>query len=126
MTIDVVVFDTQAERTDLHRIIENVASSKGEDGAILFYVSGGGADYFEVTGETSDIGTLRIRVAGKQIWVEDREDLPFYVGEELKEECLPYARSYGRAIGLEEFAARQPRAIDLREGDIEFRYNGLV
>ena len=67
---------------------------------------------------------VRVRLAKNQLLVEDREHLPAYISEVLKEECIHYKASKRRMMTPDDFTAQEPAPVRLTPSDIQFEYKG--
>ena len=116
ISVDSVILQVDKEPNEICDIIEKCPCLDLESGQEVFDITGfRHINYFEFSKLPDYDPIVRIRVVKNQIWVEDKEDLPFYIIETLKEGYIPYTLSERTNISIDDFAAKSPQPINLKD-----------
>jgi len=86
-----------------------------------------GAHYSEFSKLPEGEPTLRVRVipsTPSQIWVENKEALPEYIHDQLKEEGIHHIVYKPVWMNIDEFASPSPEARDIGKLEVECEYKG--
>ena len=80
--------------------------------------------YFEFAKLPDHEPILRVRAVDDQLLVEDREELPAYIHDRLKYECIAHTVFKTTRMPLSEFTAKHPEAKDTSSMEVEVEYDG--
>lgn len=118
--LEIRVFQLSAEQDFIFDFL--LGCDRGDDEEGFAVTDMRNVHYFEFAKLPDYEPTLRVRVAGQQLWVENREDLPDFIHDDLKYEFMPHIVYKPSRMLLSVFSGRNPQPVDIKDLSVEANY----